>query len=125
KLAISGKAVSVRSHHRGIGGDHLNAMFDLTNGDILPVFVSAEVREGEPVGDLQGILVLCRKGHAAQDTGQYHNDHNHRGWASRHGSLPRLTICKSNSLPEAELMAASQRLLCAFTQVTSAVVPVF
>jgi hypothetical protein len=86
KPAISGKAVSVRSHHRGIGDDHLDAVFGLTDGDTLPVFVSAEVGKCEPVRDLQGVLVLCRKSDAAQEAEQYHN---HRGWTSRHGSLLR------------------------------------
>jgi integrase len=107
KLAVSRKAVSVRGHHRGIGNDHLDTVFGLTDGDILPVFVSAEIRKREPVRDLQGVLVLCRKGDAAQDGEQQHDDHDWRGWISCHDSL--LRFCKSKSVASVQAVLRSAR----------------
>jgi hypothetical protein len=45
----------------------------LTNGDSLPFFVSPELGEGETARHLQGVLVLRRKGDAAQRGEQRHN----------------------------------------------------
>src|SRR5262245_2754299 len=106
-LAVSGKAVSVRGHHRGIGNDHLDTVFGLTDGDILPVFVSAEIRKREPVRDLQGVLVLCREGDAGQDGEQHHDDYDWRGWISCHGSL--LRFCKSKSVASVQAVLRSAR----------------
>jgi hypothetical protein len=50
------------------GDDHLDTVLDCPDGDTLPVFVSAEVRKREPVGDLQSVFVLCRKDDVSQGT---------------------------------------------------------
>jgi hypothetical protein len=44
KLAIGGKALPIRVHHHVIGHDHFQLSFGLTDRDILPVFVSSEIR---------------------------------------------------------------------------------
>ena len=72
-LAVGGKAVSVRGHHRGIGDDHLDTGFGLTDGDVFPVFVSREVREREPVRHLHSVLVLRGNGFASQEGEHYRN----------------------------------------------------
>jgi hypothetical protein len=44
-LAVTGNAVPVSLDHCGIGDDHFDPVFGLTDGDILPVFVSSELRK--------------------------------------------------------------------------------
>lgn len=45
----------------------------LANGDNLPVFVPPEIREREPIWNLQSVLVLRGSRQADQDSEQYHN----------------------------------------------------
>jgi hypothetical protein len=72
-LAVSRKAVSVCGHHRGISDDRLDAVFRVTDGNNLPVFVSAEVGKREPIRHLDSVLVLRRNGFASQDGEHYGN----------------------------------------------------
>ena len=58
-LAVSGNAAPVGIDHDGIGDDHLDPVFGLTDGDILPVFVSPELGEREPVRHSHGVLGLA------------------------------------------------------------------
>ena len=71
-MVIAGNALPIRVYHRVIRRDHLQASFGLTDGDILPGFVSSEIRKREPVWHCQREPVLSRDCHAAQDSEQCH-----------------------------------------------------
>jgi hypothetical protein len=87
-LTVAGNACPVGVDHRGIAEDHFNQVSSLTDGDSLPVFVSLELREREPIRHLQSVLVLRGHGHAAHQDGEHYcNDHHQPGCNSRHGSF--------------------------------------
>jgi hypothetical protein len=76
KLAIAWNPVPICVYHGVIRRDHLQAGFGLTYCNILPGFVSPEVRPRESVRYLQRVPVLRRKGQAAHDDGGYNADDN-------------------------------------------------
>jgi hypothetical protein len=57
----------VRAYHHLIRRDEFQAGFSLTYRNILPGFVSSEVRPSEPARYFQRVPVLGRKGQAAYD----------------------------------------------------------
>src|SRR6516165_1052736 len=74
KLAVTGNAVPICVYHHVIRRDHFQAGFGLTYRNILPGFVSSEVRPREPVRYFQCVPVLRGKGQTAHDDGEYHTD---------------------------------------------------
>jgi hypothetical protein len=58
-LAVTGNAVPISVDHRVIGDDHLDPVFGLTDGDILPVFVSPELRKREPPFGTFKVYLSC------------------------------------------------------------------
>jgi len=62
KLAIGRNALPVVGHHGGIRQNRLDAAFGHTGRDILPGFITAELSEGEAVGNFQRVSVLSRRG---------------------------------------------------------------
>jgi hypothetical protein len=96
RLAVAGNARLVGRDDLGIAEDRYQQVSGLTNGDELPVFVSPELGEGEPVRHLHSVLVLRRKGEAAHGGKQQYDTHDRRGCTSRHGSLLRYHFQKSN-----------------------------
>jgi hypothetical protein len=77
-LPLPRNAFLLRVYHRGIPQDSLDPIIGLTHCDILPCFISSELRKRDPVRRFQREPVLRRKGHAGQDSEQYHNGHNRR-----------------------------------------------
>ena len=75
-LAVAGNAGPVGVDHHGIGEDHSEQLFAVTDSNSLPAFVSPELREREPIRHLHSVLVLRREGHAAQGGEGYRNDRN-------------------------------------------------
>jgi hypothetical protein len=47
RLAVAGNAGPVGVDHHGIGEDHSDHVFGLTDGDSLPAFVASELRESD------------------------------------------------------------------------------
>src|SRR5215831_8050686 len=76
KLAVTGNAVPICVYHHVIRRDHFQAGFGLTHCNVLPGFVSSEVRPCEPVWYFQRVPVLCGKGQAAHDDRQYSAEKN-------------------------------------------------
>ena len=67
-----------------ICGRHLDHVFGLTHSNSLPVFVSPELGEREPIRHLHSVLVLRGNGLAAQDGRHYRRDHHQPGCNFRH-----------------------------------------
>jgi hypothetical protein len=74
KLAIVGNAVPICVYHRVVRRDHFQAGFGLTYCNILPSFVSSELRPREPVRYFQRVPVLRGKSQAARKGEQHRND---------------------------------------------------
>ena len=58
-----------------IAEDRYEQVAGLTDGDDLPVLVSPELREREPIRHLHSVPILRGDGPIAQDNEHYHNDH--------------------------------------------------
>ena len=72
------------------GDDHLDQVAGLADGNDLPVFLSPELGEREPVRHLRSVLVLRGNSLAAEDGEYNRNDHHYREWDPPHRSLLRL-----------------------------------
>src|SRR5262249_49573942 len=76
--------------HRGIAEDHLDRVSRLTDGDRMPVLVSPELGEREPVRHLHRVLVLRGYGPDAEDGEHQPHGDTCSGDAHR-GGAPKLT----------------------------------
>src|SRR5262249_26370413 len=76
KLAVTGNAFPICVYHHVIRCDHFQAAFGLAHCNVLPGFVSSEVRPCEPVWYFQRVPVLRGKGQAAHDDRQYSAEKN-------------------------------------------------
>jgi hypothetical protein len=70
-LAVTGKAAGpVGVDHDRIGEDHLDQISGLSDRNNLPIFVSPELGEREPIRHFHTVLVVSGNGSAAED-GEY------------------------------------------------------
>jgi len=99
KLAVARNAAAISFDRQIIARDYFRAVLGLTDGNILPVFVSAEIGKREAaVGYLQRGLVPLRKRDAAQAGEQARKDDGSQnafvrecanGWNACRGNLQR------------------------------------
>jgi len=85
--------VPIGVYHRRICRDDFDCHFGLTDCDILPVFVSFEVRQCEPVRHFQSGSVLRCKGYAAQDNNRDSQQNRDIHRRRKRGSLHDSPLC--------------------------------
>src|SRR5262249_49021963 len=88
RLAVAWNASLVGVNHHRICEDHSDQSVVLTGGNNLPAFVTLDLREREPAGYLQAVLVLIGKSQTTEDGELHRHQHHQPGWNYPHDLAP-------------------------------------